>query len=81
MASSGPGGGTPQSGVHAREIAIGLAAAVNAAIASGYPARMGEAAQDAGPLAWTAAADVAELLDLPGRCTAHDVRGGASSAP
>src|SRR5262249_11660492 len=60
MASSGPGD------THAREIAIGLAAAVNAAIASGYPARMSEVGQDVPPLAWTAAADVAELLDLPG---------------
>ena len=56
MASSGTGD------AHAREIATGLAAAVRSAIAT---ARHPEA-PTAASLAWAAAADIAELLDLPG---------------
>jgi CheY-like chemotaxis protein len=56
MASSGTGD------AHAREIATGLAAAVRSAIAT---TRQPEA-PTAASLAWAAAADIAELLDLPG---------------
>jgi len=56
MASSGTGD------AHAREIATGLAAAVRSAIAT---TRQPEAPA-APSLAWAAAADIAELLDLPG---------------
>jgi CheY-like chemotaxis protein len=56
MASSGTGD------MHAREIATGLAAAVRSAIAT---MRQPEA-PTAPSLAWAAAADIAELLDLPG---------------
>jgi len=56
MASSGTGD------AHAREIATGLAAAVRSAIAT---TRRPEA-PTAPSLAWAAAADIAELLDLPG---------------
>src|SRR5689334_2219860 len=56
MASSGTGD------AHAREIATGLAAAVRSAIAT---TRQPEA-PTAPSLAWAAAADIAELLDLPG---------------
>jgi CheY-like chemotaxis protein len=59
MASSGSGD------VHARQIAAGLVAAVRGAIAAARrppePAR-----PEAASLAWAAAADIAELLELPG---------------
>jgi CheY-like chemotaxis protein len=76
MASSGRGDS------HVREIATGLASAVNAAIASGYPGRGGEAPGDEPPIAWTAAADVAELLELPGLVSLLMVcAAGAVAAP
>ena len=70
MAASGHGD------PHAREIAAGLVAAVRAAIAAGR--------HDAPQLAWAAAADVAELLDLPGLHALLGACAGASgkrSAP
>ena len=56
MASSGSGDS------HAREIAAGLVAAVRGAIAS---KRRPDAAQ-VSSLAWVAAEDIADLLELPG---------------
>jgi CheY-like chemotaxis protein len=56
MASSGSGD------VHARAIAAGLVAAVRSSIASARQPEVPAAA----PLAWSAAADIAELLELPG---------------
>jgi len=70
MAASGHGD------PHAREIAAGLVAAVRAAIAAGH--------HDAPKHAWAAAADVAELLDLPGLHALLGACAGASgtrSAP
>jgi len=48
--------------VHARAIAAGLVAAVRSSIASARQPEVPAAA----PLAWSAAADIAELLELPG---------------
>ena len=51
----------------AREIARGLALAVQAALEQGpAPADAATAERSARPLVWTAAVNVAELLDLPG---------------
>src|SRR5262245_9072688 len=60
MAASGHGD------AHAREIAAGLVAAVRAAIAAGRRPTVAGATANAPSLAWAAAADVADLLDLPG---------------
>ena len=56
MVPGGPGD------AHAREIAAGLVAAVRAALAT----RAGDVSSLASPLAWSAAADVADLLEFPG---------------
>ena len=78
MAPSGPGD------AHAREIAAGLVAAVRAAIAA---ARRPAGSGAGGPvapatpaLAWTAAADVAELLELPGLAVLLHACAGAPAA-
>ena len=74
MASSGSGD------AHAREIATGLAAAVRSAIAT---SRRPDAPA-APSLAWAAAADIAELLELPGLAALLTACTGApagSSAP
>src|SRR6185503_10268697 len=74
MAASGHGD------PHAREIAAGLVAAVRAAIAAGRRPTMAGAAANVAPLAWAAAADVAELLELPGLHALLGACAGASGS-